>query len=66
MTQQETEWLDRTQAAEYLGYKVSTLEGWACTGRREIPYYQRGRKVFYKKADLDAFIESCRQTTACG
>jgi len=56
--------MTREQAAEYIGVSPSTLADWAHTGRRELPYYQLGRKVFYMKSDLDEFIESLRQTKA--
>jgi excisionase family DNA binding protein len=57
-------WYTRQEAAEYLGYSSSTLDGWASTGRHELPYYRRGKRVFYRIADLDDFMESQRQVKA--
>ncbi|EGA64178.1 helix-turn-helix domain-containing protein [Vibrio brasiliensis] len=49
---------NRKQAAEYLGLSEGTLAVWASTGRYQLPFVKVGRKVFYRKSDLDAFIES--------
>lgn len=59
----DTRPLSREQAAEYLNTTVNTLAGWAA--RRTGPRYsrsgvQRG-KVWYRVADLDAWLESRRQ-----
>ncbi len=51
--------MDRTQAAAYLGVSPGTLANWHSTGLRRIPHLKIGRNVRYRKADLDAFIESC-------
>jgi excisionase family DNA binding protein len=45
-------------AAGYLGVTPKTLEVWRCTKRYNIPYIKVGRLVKYRKADLDAFLES--------
>ncbi len=48
----------RKKAAEYLGVKPHTLAVWACTKRHALPYIKVGRLVKYRKADLDAFLQS--------
>lgn len=48
--------LTRSEAADYLGVKPSTLAVWACTKRYNLPYYKIGSRVMYKLADLDDFI----------
>ena len=47
---------DRQQAADYLGVSYKTLEVWA-RDRKHLPYFRNGRKVMYRRADLDAHIE---------
>jgi excisionase family DNA binding protein len=52
--------LPRTEAAAYIGVEVSTLASWAHTGkhRDELPFAMIGKKAYYRKADLDRFVES--------
>ncbi|MDA8259217.1 MAG: helix-turn-helix domain-containing protein [Betaproteobacteria bacterium] len=52
--------LDNDRAAEYLGVAPGTLEVWRCTRRYPIPYMKVGRKVYYDRADLDAWLASRR------
>lgn len=58
---QKTNWLNRNEAAEYLGVSVNTLANWACTGLKKLPYYKIGKKVMYKLDDLENFIEAGRK-----
>jgi len=46
------------EAANILGVAPETLAIWRCTKRYPLPYIKIGRKVFYKGADIQAFIES--------
>lgn len=48
--------LNRDQAANYLGLQSQTLSVWACTGRYALPFIKVGRKVFYRREDLDNFL----------
>lgn len=41
-----------------LHFKESTLAGWRSDGTNGIPYCRVGRKVYYKKSALDAFLAS--------
>ena len=50
------ELLDRRSAAEYLCVRPHTLASWACSGRVKLPFVKLGRRVIYRKADLDAFV----------
>jgi excisionase family DNA binding protein len=50
----------RERAAEYLGVSVATLAAWACKGKGPAYYKVGGSRVFYNRADLDAYLESCR------
>lgn len=53
-----------TEAAEVLGVKTNTLEGWRVRGEGP-PYRKIGRLVKYVESDLLAFIEgSKRQSTS--
>ncbi len=54
--------LSTREAAEYLGVQPSTLEGWRF-GRidRQPNYFKVGRRVYYLRSDLDAFIEASRR-----
>jgi len=49
--------LTRAEAAEYLGLAKTTLEVWASTGRYGLPFVKIGRRAFYRRSDLDAFVE---------
>lgn len=44
-------------AAVLLGLKETTLRNWRSTGRYRLPYVKVGRRVMYRRCDLDAFIE---------
>ena len=46
------------QAAAYLDLSPNTLEIWRCTKRHAIPYVKIGRKVRYRRADLDDWLET--------
>lgn len=56
------QFLNTAQAAYELGYSKSTLEWWRGEGIGP-EYYKTGRRVRYKKSDLDAFIEAGRVQT---
>ena len=46
------------EVSQYLGIKKSTL--YAKVERREIRFYRVGRLIFFKKDEIDAFMEKCR------
>ncbi|NCP11695.1 MAG: helix-turn-helix domain-containing protein [Sphingomonadales bacterium] len=51
-----TQLLDTKATADRLGLKPCTLEGWRVTG--EGPQFVKlGRRVVYRPADIDAWIE---------
>ena len=52
--------LTRSQAAELLGVKPSTLATWTTTKRYNLPYVKVGRLVKYRLSDIEEFIQ--RQT----
>ena len=44
---------------EYLGFgNGDTQKEWRDNG--ELPFYQLGRKILYRKDDVDAFVEKHR------
>lgn len=51
------ELFDNDTAAAYIGAAPTTLPVWRCTKRVPLPYIKVGRKVLYRKRDLDAFLE---------
>lgn len=66
MASENPELFSTDQAAAYLAVAPTTLEVWRCTQRYAIPYLKIGRKVRYRKADLDDWLEARtrRQTAA--
>jgi hypothetical protein len=52
------ELMSRKAAAAYLGVAEQTLAIWKCTKRYDVPCVKIGRLVKYRRADLDAFINS--------
>lgn len=56
----------RREAADYLGVAEQTLAVWACTKRYDLPVVKIGRRVKYRQADLNNFIEKntvCREVS---
>lgn len=46
------------EAAAYLHTTVKSLNSMRYHGRNTLPYLRWGRRIRYRKADLDAWIES--------
>jgi len=51
-----------TQAAEYLGLAVSTLNKWRCHGEGPV-FIKLGRAVRYRVEDLEKFIQKASKTS---
>ena len=47
------------EAAAFLGFKKSYL--YRLTSERKLPFYKPGHKVFFKKAELEAWVFSNRE-----
>ncbi len=60
----QSDLLTRREAAAYLGVTPETLAVWASTRRYPLRFVKVGRLAKYRKADLDAFINS--RTVSCG
>jgi len=54
----QSDLLDTTQAAAYIGVTPRTLEVWRAVRRHAIPYIKVGRLVKYRRADLDRWLVS--------
>ena len=50
--------LDEVQAAVTLDVTPGTLAVWRSTGRYKLPFIKVGRKVRYRRADLEAWLEA--------
>jgi excisionase family DNA binding protein len=48
--------LNVPEAAEYLHLQPATLRDWIL--RRRLPVVKLGRRIFFKRQDLEALIES--------
>lgn len=51
------------EAARYLNLSPGTLKKWRCTGEQDIPFLKIGRRVIYKKADVDAWLVKHERNT---
>lgn len=49
--------LDEKQTAEYLQVAQGTLPVWRSSGRYGLPFIKIGRKVRYRRSDLDKWLE---------
>lgn len=58
MADAEIEWLSTAAAAKRLGVTTRTL--YRFIDFDDLPAYRFGRVIRLKKADVDAYIESCR------
>jgi excisionase family DNA binding protein len=49
--------LDERETAEYLDVAQGTLPVWRSSGRYNLPFIKIGRKVRYRRSDLDKWLE---------
>jgi excisionase family DNA binding protein len=49
--------LDDKSAAELLDVTPGTLSVWRSTGRYNLPFVKVGRKVRYRRCDLEAWLQ---------
>ena len=54
--------LDEKAAADLLQLAPGTLSVWRSTGRYAIPFVKVGRRVRYRRADLEAWLASRTRT----
>jgi excisionase family DNA binding protein len=55
------EWLDITQAAAYLHLSRATVYG--LTSRSLVPHFKPGKKLSFKRSDLDQYLSRNRVRT---
>jgi len=56
-------WLDEKQASIYANVTVSALQSWRHQSRG-FAYTRAGRKILYKKTDIDKYLEGNRVEVA--
>lgn len=54
----QSDFLSTTDAAQFLGVSVGTLEVWRCRKRYAIPFIKVGRLVRYRRSALERWLES--------
>ena len=52
----QAEWIESEEARKLLGVSLKTWQTYR--DAKAIPFSQFGRKIYVKRADLDAFLES--------
>lgn len=60
-TQEKENFLLVQQASEYLSLTIPTVYG--LIHRNEIPYYKRGKRVYFLEKDLEAWLKKSRKKT---
>lgn len=50
--------LNEDEAAQILTVEPQTLAVWRSTGRYNLPFIRMGRLIRYRRADLEAWLES--------
>jgi excisionase family DNA binding protein len=63
VTNRTRDLLDEAEAADYLTVAPGTLSVWRSTGRYKIPFIKVGRRVRYRRADLQQWLDSRTQTS---
>jgi excisionase family DNA binding protein len=56
--QMEKVYLNVDELSQYLGIKKSNL--YSKVERKEIPFYRVGRLIFFKRDEIDTFMDKCR------
>ena len=51
------ELISPNEAAKLLHIKKQTLAVWRCAKRHALPYVKVGRRVLYRRKDLERFVE---------
>jgi len=52
---------DIRAASQYLGMALSTI--YTMTSRREIPHFKKGRRLMFKKSELDQWVQEGKRKT---
>jgi hypothetical protein len=59
----DLELIPDAEAANILGQKPETLAVWRCKGTGPV-YYKVGRRIFYTRPDINAYVVSRRRVPA--
>ena len=57
----EMEIFNLEKTAKYVSLSKGTL--YKMTAQREIPHFKRGKKLYFKKSELDEWLTGCRVLT---
>ncbi|NLY02338.1 MAG: helix-turn-helix domain-containing protein [Rhodopirellula sp.] len=57
-TTPQSDLMSRSEAAVYLGLREQTLACWATNKRYDLPYVKCGRRVYYRRTHLEAWLAS--------
>lgn len=49
------------QVADYLSIAKQTVYGMTC--RSKVPYYKRGKRLYFQKSDIDEWLLTARRKT---
>ena len=58
---QASEWLSIDEAAAYLNLAKATVYG--LVSQRRIPFFKRGKRLYFKQSDLAAWLSDTRKDT---
>jgi excisionase family DNA binding protein len=57
----EDQLMNVTALAEYLSLSRTTI--YSMTHRREIPFYKKGKRLYFRQSDIDTWINEGRSKT---
>lgn len=57
IVQRTSDLVNETEAATLLNIAKGTLSVWRSTGRYSIPFVKVGRRVRYRRSDLEAWLD---------
>jgi len=58
IVQRSRELMDEAEAADFLSISPGTLSVWRSTGRYAVPFVKVGRRVRYRRSDLEVWLQS--------
>ena len=57
----QNEFLTVEEAGHLLSYSTQGIYG--LISKRELPYYKKGKRVYFKRSEIEAWLEDGRQET---
>jgi hypothetical protein len=58
------QWFDLVQLQNYLPDKPAKPTVYEWVGKRLVPYHRRGKKLYFLKSEIDAWLKGGRRKTA--